>query len=151
MAVNAPLQFLGFNVFRVVFERSTTFNQGEFTINVQFLTEHLNPEDKLSFQIVFIVTINSKTNSHPCNLQVQALGDFKVLGEVEQHVMDNYVQISAPSITYPYLRAFVSNLFLQSGMQPIILPPLNFTDKNPQPVNPPEQQESDTGTEKYNS
>lgn len=151
MAANAPLQYLGFNVFKIVFDRGTAFKEGEFLINVQFLPQFPIENDKLTFQIVFIVTITSK--EHPVSLQVQALGDFKILGDVEQSVYDNYINISAPSITYPYLRAFVSNLFLQSGMQALMLPPLNFGVKVPlQPEqNPGSVPNENSGEEKANS
>lgn len=152
MAANAPLQFNGFNVFKIVFDRGSNLSEGEFAINVQLLPEFPNPDDKLSFQIVFIITLTSVKNT--CTLQVQALGDFKILGEVEQSVHDNYVNISAPSIVYPYIRAFISNLFLQSGMPPVIIPPLNFGAKQetqPAQPNPDAAPNTDSEENKANS
>lgn len=34
--------------------------------------------------------------------------------------------VNAPAISYPYLRAFVSNLTLNSGYSPVMLPSVNF-------------------------
>jgi len=36
------------------------------------------------------------------------------------------LKINAPAIAFPYLRAFVSNLTMNSGYNPIILPTFNF-------------------------
>jgi len=36
------------------------------------------------------------------------------------------LKINAPAIAFPYLRTFVSNLTLNSGYNPIILPTFNF-------------------------
>jgi preprotein translocase subunit SecB len=51
------------------------------------------------------------------------------MGDVEQKIYDNYINISSPSIVYPYIRAFITNLVIQTGMKPIIIPPLNFANK----------------------
>lgn len=37
-----------------------------------------------------------------------------------------FAKINAPAIAFPYLRSFISNLTLQSGFSPIILPSINF-------------------------
>jgi preprotein translocase subunit SecB len=38
----------------------------------------------------------------------------------------NFPYVNAPAIAYPYLRAFISNLTLNSGFAPVMLPSLNF-------------------------
>ena len=37
-----------------------------------------------------------------------------------------FTKINAPAIAYPYLRAYISNLTLQSNGDPVILPTINF-------------------------
>jgi len=115
---------LGFNVFNLVFERPQDFFAGEFNINIEHISQ-INTDDKNLFQAVFILTFNDKDKAF--NLQVKGVADFKVIGEVPDDVYDSFVNINAPAIAYPYLRAFISNITLQSGMAPIIIPPLNFT------------------------
>lgn len=39
---------------------------------------------------------------------------------------DSFALINAPAISYPYFRAFYSNLLLSSGYEPFILPTINF-------------------------
>jgi preprotein translocase subunit SecB len=44
----------------------------------------------------------------------------------EEFLNSEFSKISAPAIGFPYLRAFVSNLSIQAGLSPIILPSINF-------------------------
>lgn len=134
MATTTPLVFLGFEINRIVFEKPPLFIEGEFKLDVQHVT-HVNNENKNDFACDFIVTITSVENKF--NLQVQALSHFKIEGEVTDIVYKNYTTINAPAIAYPYLRAFISNVVIQTGMKPIILPPLNFTV-------PPKSEEKET-------
>ena len=63
-------------------------------------------KNKLSFKIVF----NFITDE-------QITEEFK---------HSHFPKINAPAIAYPYLRAYVSNLTLQSGVTPVMLPTINF-------------------------
>jgi preprotein translocase subunit SecB len=49
--------------------------------------------------------------------------DFKVNDET---LKDVFMQVNAPAIAYPYVRAFVSSLCATAGYEPTILPPVNF-------------------------
>lgn len=130
MATTTPLHFLGFEINRIVFEKPPLFIEGEFKLDVQHVT-HVNTENKNIFACDFIVTISTENKTF--NLQVQAFSHFEIKGDVSEEVYKNYTTINAPAIAYPYLRAFISNVVIQTGMKPIILPPLNFTIL-PQPV-----------------
>jgi len=44
----------------------------------------------------------------------------------EEFKNSHFPKINAPAIAYPYLRAYVSNLTLQSGVTPVMLPTINF-------------------------
>lgn len=86
-------------------------------------------KSKHSFKIVFYLTINDKK----FNLDIEALFNFTTDEEItEEFKLSNFPKINAPAIAFPYLRAFVSNLTLQSGVTPAMLPSINFVKfKNP--------------------
>ena len=126
MATEASLNFKGYDVIKVVFDKPLGFSEGNFNINVNHLT-HVEEENKNIFKSEFIVTISNEEKNF--NLIVQTVGYFEIIGDVEQKVYDNYINISSPSIVYPYIRAFITNLVIQTGMKPIIIPPLNFANK----------------------
>lgn len=73
------------------------------------------------------------------DLIVEASYLFDTMDDVitEEFKLSSFPRINAPAIAFPFLRAFVSNLTLQAGMKPVILPSINFVelDKNTREVN----------------
>ena len=125
MATKAGLKFVNFEITKILFDRGDNLiKEGEFEINIKHITE-VSDENTDFFRTVLIININGNNNSF--SLQVQSLGNFEIIGKITKEVKDNYLYISSPSIIYPYVRAFISNITLQSGMQPIIIPPMNFS------------------------
>lgn len=122
-----PLVFNGFKVTKVLFNREDLEKDPVFEVNIQFLTEFPNPQNELIFNSVFIIDMNGLEVNFKAQIQVVAF--FKIDGEVDHNIKENYTQISAPSIIFPYIRAFISNLFLSGGANPIILPPINFIER----------------------
>lgn len=124
MAQPASLTFNSFEVIKVVFDRGLEYAEDAFQVDLQHIIE-VDKDNKNIFKTIFILNLSITDN--PFNLQVQAAGSFTISGEVDQKVYDNYLSISAPSILYPYIRAFISNMTVQAGIKPIIIPPLNFS------------------------
>jgi preprotein translocase subunit SecB len=128
MIANQPiLKFLGHEISRVVFDKPLGFSHGEFEINFEHLN-HVNNENQNIFSAEIIVNIKSK--SEEFNFQIQSVGFFEIIGDANKVVYDNFLNISAPTILYPFIRAFVSNFSLQSGMNPILIPTINFGNRN---------------------
>lgn len=127
MTKEASLQFKGYEINRVVFEKPIGFFEGQFSVNIQHVN-NIDGQNKNLFSADFIVTVNSTEGSF--NLQVQTIGHFEIVGEVSEEVYNNYQTISVPTIIYPYIRAFITNLVIQTGMKPIIIPPINFGAKS---------------------
>jgi preprotein translocase subunit SecB len=47
--------------------------------------------------------------------------------EVNDEVLKNtFIQVNAPAIAYPFLRAYVSTITVNSGYEQVLLPPVNF-------------------------
>ena len=66
-------------------------------------------------------------NDKKFNLDIKAMFDFLTDEEIsEEFKQSHFPRINAPAIAYPYLRAYVSNLTLQSGVNPAMLPTINF-------------------------
>ena len=124
MAEIAGLNFINFEIVKVIFDRGDgVIIDEEFEVNIQHITQ-INNENENLFRTVFIINITGEKDSF--SLQVQGIGSFEILGDVPKNVRENYLNISSPSIIYPYVRAYISNITLQSGMNPITIPPMNF-------------------------
>lgn len=44
----------------------------------------------------------------------------------EETLRDTFIQVNAPAIAYPYLRAFVSTVCVNAGYESVFLSPINF-------------------------
>lgn len=87
-------------------------------------TGHFFPDaDDRVFGIGFEVEIKDKE----FDLFVEAIYMFKVDESInEEFKLSNFPRINAPAIAFPFLRAYISNLTLQSGYDPVVLPSINF-------------------------
>ena len=82
------------------------------------------PEDeKKQFVIVFDIDLKDKD----FDLVFQVAFVFSTEDEVtEEFKFSDFPKINAPAIAFPFIRAYISNLTLQSGFEPVILPSINF-------------------------
>lgn len=130
------LKFLRFDVLKILFERDEGVGNNKYNINVKE-TSQINDENTNLFRTVFVVDIVGTLKK--VTLQINAIGYFELVGEITDQVKQNFLTISAPAIVYPYVRTFISNLTLQSGIGPVLLPPMNFSgiaiqQKQPEPT-----------------
>lgn len=81
-------------------------------------------KDSNVFGVEFKITINDKL----FDLAVEALFYFELLDDkiTDEFKLSSFPKVNAPAIAFPYLRAFISTLTLQSGLEAVILPSINF-------------------------
>lgn len=85
--------------------------------------QHFPAEEKNKFSVFFDASI---ADSH-FDLSLKAFFIFNTDSPVDEHFkISDFPKINAPAIAFPYLRAYISNLTLQSGYEPVILPSINF-------------------------
>lgn len=122
------LEFHLFDVLKVTYERNTSRKEYQFNISIKHNIV-IDKEDSASFQAFFYIDIKSSNIDEFLNIQMEAVGHFKIIGNFSKQIIDNYLNISSPSIVYPYLRAFLANFTMQTGINPINLPPVNFANQ----------------------
>lgn len=77
------------------------------------------------FTIIFNVKLEDKNKS--VFLSLKASAQFETSKPIDESFKDSpFAKINAPAIAFPYIRTFISNLTLNSGLNPIILPSFNF-------------------------
>jgi len=77
------------------------------------------------FLVIFDLSLNSDEGFL---LSVQYVARFETDEPIYENFKEsNFVKINAPAIAYPFLRTYISNLTLNSGFSPVILPTINFT------------------------
>ena len=59
---------------------------------------------------------------------ISYVSQFATDDDISDEFMDSpFIKINSPAIAYPFLRAYVANLMLSSGHDPMMLPTVNFT------------------------
>jgi preprotein translocase subunit SecB len=77
------------------------------------------------FAVVLDVELTSKSNKF--NLKIKSIAHFSTPDEINHDNRNSpFFEINAPAIAFPFVRTFISNLTLNSGYDPVVLPPFNF-------------------------
>ena len=99
--------------------------ENSFGLKFKKVFNSKNSKNNYSFRIICFLTVEDKK----FDLNIEAMFNFETDEEItEEFKNSHFPKINAPAIAYPYLRAFVSNLTLQSGVDPAMLPTINFVN-----------------------
>ena len=78
--------------------------------------------EKLENALTIILSIEERESFL---LSVTMVGIFEIIKEIPFD-KDEFLNINAPTIIYPYIRQHVRTLSLEAGISPILLPVINF-------------------------
>lgn len=120
----AQFRFIDFKVIKSIYQIDVPkFKQGgKLDVNFKFPTElDFAQKNLISFPMEVLIENEDKS----LRIQVGIIGIFE--SDVDLTKEKSFVEISAPAIIFPYIRAYVSNLTSMSGIQPILLPTYNMT------------------------
>ena len=109
-------------------------------LDLEAIDAENNPEDERTFNLGFDVHFDKKRDDvfavffdvevyHPdeLKLSVEYVAWFSTEDPINKKFKkSNFPKINAPAIAFPYLRSFVSNVSLNAGFKPIMLPSVNF-------------------------
>ena len=116
---------LSFKINDIQIEKKTKKNSFNLSMG-HFFSEENSKEFGIGFRI------NIKDEEF--NILMEMVFLFELEEDVdEKFKQSDFLTINAPAIAFPYVRSYISNLTLQSGFSPIILPSVNFvklTKKN---------------------
>ncbi len=96
-------------------------NNGELSFG--FTPEFFDDNDK-SYDIIFNITLKHREGIE-LNMGYRAhfVTDAIISDEFKE---SQFVFVNSPAIAYPFLRAYLSNMLLMSGYEPMMLPTINF-------------------------
>lgn len=84
-----------------------------------------NDKSENTFFINFNITIDDKE----FKLVIDSIHQFDTEEPItEEFKKSDFPKVNAPAIAFPYLRAFISTITLQSGLKPVMLPSINFVE-----------------------
>ncbi|NOQ64945.1 MAG: preprotein translocase subunit SecB [Methyloprofundus sp.] len=121
------ITFLDTQVFQLNFDATSQ----EENINLRDFDISFSPVFSKSNSNEFVIIFKLSLNNEEFSLLLEYAARFSVDAEIdEEFKTSHFVKVNAPAIAYPFLRAYISNLTLNSGFLPIILPTINFTKFN---------------------
>jgi preprotein translocase subunit SecB len=104
------------------------FSNGMPGLNMNINTE-VGVQDKI-ISVAETVTVTQNYNdTEQFSFLVKMVGIFECIGESQLKDFDTFGNINGAAIIFPYIREHITNLSLKAGLGPIILPPMNFTNK----------------------
>ena len=119
----AQFRFRDFKVIKSIYQIDAKFkNGGRLDVNFKFPAE-LDYAQGQPINFPMEVLIENEDKS--LRIQVGVIGIFE--SDVDITKEKSFIEVSAPAIIFPYIRAYVSNLTSMSGIQPILLPTYNMT------------------------
>lgn len=100
--------------------------ESKFTLNhAAAYAEGSNREFAIIFDFSTILPEQS------LELELEYLAEFKTDEDIsDEFKRSGFPKVNAPAIAFPYLRAFISNLLLSGGHNPVLLPSINFSARN---------------------
>jgi len=130
--MNSPVLFKNYQILKI--DYTHTPSEEELPIDGKIPDPEpdirVNPDNKNEF----LVTLNSKIlpetdiENHYCpiKLEIEIVGFFELIGEMEEEERDFHMSISAPSMLFGIIRSWVSQITANSGFSPILLPSVQF-------------------------
>jgi len=77
------------------------------------------------FKLLLYVEVFTKEDDLLIGVEAEAVFAFS---DIREDQLMNYFLGNAPAIMFPYIRAYIGTLTIQSGFSPILLPTLNMTN-----------------------
>lgn len=119
------LSFKGVDIIDVKFESIRPFStEEEVSINID---AKIVKEEELNFFKIFMHAHLESDNFF--TLDVEALGNFKINNIEDKSQALDLLNVNAPAIMFPYLRAFITSFTANCGdsISTIVLPPQFFS------------------------
>lgn len=84
-------------------------------------------EDKKAFIVKFFVNLSSEEENFVLDLEY--VGLFASEEDIsDKFKKSHFPSVNAPAIAYPFLRSFVNTVTVNSNLNPVILPTINFQE-----------------------
>lgn len=106
-------------------------NKVQFEGDIPELKIDINTEVGVQGKVISVeetVTITQKYNDiEQFSFSVKMAGLFECIGDSSLTDYEDFGSVNGAAIIFPYIREHITNLSLKAGLNPIVLPPVNFT------------------------
>lgn len=127
------IRLVEFKVTNVSFNAGDSFEtplDDELKINLGYGL-NFSLEDSYKYTVNFNIKIFNKEKQF--ELELDAAGLFETNDEITDEFKESHlVKINSPAIAFPFVRSFVNTFTSNAGLNPIMLPSINFANKQDQ-------------------
>lgn len=126
--VQNKIRFLGYKVDKLLLDTTLLQKEGiDTNIDIDLgVKSAFSDEGNKSYLIKISLKLKSEDKSE--FLECDIVGSFEAEDEVdEEFKLSHFVKVNSPAILFPYLRSYITTVTSNSGISPIIIPPINFT------------------------
>ncbi|MDD3543579.1 MAG: protein-export chaperone SecB [Christensenellales bacterium] len=122
----AKFRFLNYQIHESSIRISDAESVGK-DLQIDIKKSNKEEEKENIYNLFFEITINDKLGS--LNIFLNIEGKFEFNKDLTDSEKDSFFNINAPAILFPYVRAYISTLTSLSGINPIILPTINLSNR----------------------
>lgn len=116
-----------FKAFRII-DAELHFASVTDNLNLQFYPEGLFDAENHQYHLHLSFRAINDDSEEEVVVQLESVSLFQMEDNVKNvEDIPNYFFVNSIAIVYPYLRAFVSTLTLQSNAKPMVLPTMNLS------------------------
>ncbi len=108
------------------FKREThiSYDSENFETQINIRTGYNINDNKLFVQVSVEFSAQNLEKKE-IDIKVTILGIF-IIPKNSELSLESFAKINAPAIIFPFIREHIASLSLKAGLQPILLPPINF-------------------------
>jgi preprotein translocase subunit SecB len=107
----------------VVFDKNQTKNFVNIDVNVQVIDKAIIVNETLTYSEKF-------NDIEQVSIMIRMIGVFEQIGTTSLNPQE-FGEVNGAAIIFPYMREHLTSLSGKSGLGLIVLPPFNFTRKEP--------------------
>ncbi|MDY0281713.1 MAG: protein-export chaperone SecB [Salinivirgaceae bacterium] len=108
-------------------EPQIDFDNQDLHNNINIDVQNSTESSNILYVTVIMNFDTSIKNKKFISSKIVMLGVFEY-GEELTLSLDSFANINAPAIIFPFIREHLSNVSMKAGIQPILLPPINFVE-----------------------
>lgn len=119
----ARFRFLDYRIIKSLIELHPENGETSSKLSVSLgVPENINISDN---NITYPMNVSIQDENNVLNIEVNIVGNFEIDKDTED--LQSFIEINAPAILFPYIRAHITTITSLSGIKPVILPTLNMT------------------------
>lgn len=122
----AKFRFLNYQIHESSIRISDAESVGK-DLQIDIKKSNKEEEKENIYNLFFEITISDKLGS--LNIFLNIEGKFEFNKDLTDSEKDSFFNINAPAILFPYVRAYIYTLTSLSGINPIILPTINLSNR----------------------